>query len=176
MPQTVQLYRVFFAAPGDVIEELSSVEGIINEWNRQHGDEFGARLELLHWSTHSWPTTGDRPQGLINKQAFDKSDIVVAVFWGKFGSPTGKAASGTEEEIRRGIRMKKQVMVYFSTHPEPNRKPDPKQHSKIEAFKRDLGKKAIYWSYSDRAKFPDAFRNHLAQVMRGLNEKKLSPH
>lgn len=172
MPQTVQLYRVFFAAPGDVIEELTLVQGVIEDWNRQHGDEFGVRIELLHWSTHSWPAIGERPQSLINQQAFDKADIVVAVFWGRFGSPTGRAASGTEEEIRRGIRQKKQVLVYFSTHPEPHQRPDPKQHSKIESFKRKIGKKALYWSYSDRARFPEVFRNHLAQVMRDLHQKR----
>ncbi len=48
------------------------------------------------------------PRGLI-----DDSDIIVAIFWQRFGSPTGVAVSDTEEDIRRTTRWIK-LMVYFS--------------------------------------------------------------
>ena len=95
--ETVQLFSLFLSAPSDVTEEHEIVEGIIRDWNLQHGRAGGVRVELVHWRTHAYPAVGRRPQALINKQAFDKSDLVVGIFWSKFGTPTGRYGSGTEE-------------------------------------------------------------------------------
>lgn len=172
MPQIIKLFRVFFSAPSDIIEEEQIIREVLDDWNRQHGDRVKARVEVVTWKTHVHPATGDRPQELINKQAFDSVDIVVGMFWTRFGTPTGVAGSGTEEEIRRGIKLKKRVLVYFSTCPAPGNTGKPADHSKIEAFKRSFGQKALYWVYSDRELFESAFRNHLAAVMHELLRRK----
>jgi len=99
MPESVLLFRVLLAAPSDVTEEESVVRGLASDWNVQHGERASARLELMTWRTHSYPATGRRPQALINRQFADRADIVIAVFWRKLGSHTGKAVSGTVEEI-----------------------------------------------------------------------------
>lgn len=170
MPETVKLYRVFLGAPSDVVEEQTVIRGILDEWNIQHGHADAARVELVHWSTHSYPAAGKRPQALINKQAFDRSDIVVGIFWSKFGSPTGVAASGTEEEIRRGISQGKKVLVYFSARPAAKRK--PLEFSRIQRFKRKFGQKALYWVYSDIGSFEKSFRSHIAAVMHELTNRR----
>ncbi|HEV7403507.1 MAG TPA: hypothetical protein VGO11_11290 [Chthoniobacteraceae bacterium] len=66
----------------------------------------------------------------------------MAIFWSRFGTPTGRAASGTEEEIRRGIKQRKQVLVYFSNRRAPGQK--PAEHSRIEKFKKQFGQKALF--------------------------------
>lgn len=169
--ETVRLFRVFLSAPSDVTAEHEIVAGVLADWNVQHGQALGIRLELVHWRTHAHPTTGKRPQALINKQAFDRSDIVVGIFWSKFGTPTGRFSSGTEEELRRGIAQKKEVMVYFSRIPLPKDAGKPLHFSKIEAFKRKLGKKGIYWEYSTLGWFERYFRNHLAMAMQDLQKR-----
>lgn len=174
MPESIDLYRIFLASPSDIIEERGVIEDVLREWNLQHGQQTKARVELVSWHTHAFPAAGDRPQGLINKQAFDTSDIVIGIFWQKFGSPTGKAQSGTEEEIRRGLEQKKRVMVYFS-----NRSPDGRAGklgdiAKIARFKKKYGEKALFWEYSDLEKFSRDFRNHLARVMGDLTKARLS--
>jgi hypothetical protein len=114
MPEKIQLFRVFVGAPSDVDEALDVIRGQIEQWNRDHGPLARTRLEFTNWHTHSHPAAGDRPQSLINKQVVDKCDILVGVFQSRFGTPTGIAASGTEEEIRRCIKGGKTVMVYFA--------------------------------------------------------------
>jgi hypothetical protein len=166
MSQSITLYRVFLATPSDVAEELVVVEALLRDWNLQHGQAKGVRLELVNWRTHTRPAFGRRPQALVNKQAFDTCDLVVAIFWSRFGTPTGRAGSGTEEEIRRGIKQGKEVLVYFSER--PSLKIKPAEHSRIEKFKRKFGQKALFWSYSDTAGFEHAFRNHLASTMNEL--------
>src|SRR5258708_7657890 len=84
MPELIHLYRMFVAAPSDVIVERGLIGDLMAEWNIQHGKR-RARLELISWQTHTHPAAGKRPQALINKQAFDQCDIVAAIFRGRFG-------------------------------------------------------------------------------------------
>jgi hypothetical protein len=104
MSETIQLFRLLLAAPSDVTEEHALVAEAINDWNVQHGDSAEARVELMNWRTHAHPEAGRRPQALINRQFADRADVVLAIIWRRLGSPTGKAASGTVEEIERAGR------------------------------------------------------------------------
>src|ERR1039458_5714326 len=115
MPEQVQLFRLFVGAPSDVDEAHVVIRGQIEQWNRDHGPLSGARVEFTNWRTHSHPAAGSRPQALLNKQVVDQCDVMVGIFNARFGSPTGVADSGTEEEIRRSIKHGKKVMVYFNT-------------------------------------------------------------
>lgn len=170
MPESITLYRVFLAAPSDVTDELVVVEGVLRDWNLQQGQQLGVRVEPVNWRTHTRPATGQRPQALVNKQAFDACDLVVAIFWSRLGTPTGRAASGTEEEIRRGIKQRKPVLVYFSGRLAPGQK--PVEHSRIEKFKRRFGQKALFGSYNTMTAFEGALRNHLASTMHELLNRK----
>jgi hypothetical protein len=95
---------VFVGAPSDVDEAHDVIRGQTEQWNRDHGPLSHARVEFTNWRTHSHPAAGGRPQALLNKQVVDQCDIMVGIFNARFGSPTGVAESGTEEEIRRSIK------------------------------------------------------------------------
>lgn len=172
MPEKILLFRVFVGAPSDVDEALDVIRGQIEQWNRDHGPLVQARVEFTNWRTHSHPAAGGRPQELLNKQVVDKSDIVVGIFNTRFGSPTGKADSGTEEEIRRSIKKGKTVMVYFANRPTPKQRKARNEFARIEKFKRKLGKDALYHTYTDMTSFEDAFRQHLAGAMNELLAKE----
>ena len=172
MPELIQLFRLFVGAPSDVTEEHSIISGLVEEWNRHHGPSVRARLEFMNWRTHSHPAAGARPQAVINRQVVDQSDIVVGLFRSRFGSPTGVADSGTEEEIRRSVRRRKQVMVYFAHLPEPKRRKERDEFARVEAFKKRLGGNALYHTYTDLPAFEKAFRQHLAGAMNELLAKK----
>lgn len=150
------------------------IRGQIEQWNRDHGPLTRARVEFTNWRTHSHPAAGGRPQALLNKQVVDKSDIVLGIFNAHFGSPTGEADSGTEEEIRRSIKQGKTVMVYFANRPIPNQPKARNEFERIEKFKRNLGKVALYHTYTDMTSFEDAFRQHLAGAMNELLAKEQS--
>lgn len=97
------VYSVMVAAPGDVTDELALIYKVMAEWNAVHSRDRRAALMLLHWSTHSRPAMGARGQDIINRQVTEQSDLLIAVFRGKLGSPTGDYASGTVEEIQAHI-------------------------------------------------------------------------
>ena len=58
-------------------------------------------LELLRWETSTRPGIGSEPQDIINSQIGDEYDVFIGILWGRIGSPTSKADSGTLEEFER---------------------------------------------------------------------------
>jgi hypothetical protein len=169
VPETIKLFRILLVAPSDVTEEHLLVAGLVNEWNVHHGDGAGAGVELMNWQTHAHPAAGRRPQSLINRQFADRADIVLGIFWRRLGSPTGRAASGTVEEIQRAQRRRKKVMVYFSRRPAmESSAPDRSEQGRVERFKQRLGQVALYGTYADVHEFEITVRKDLALVMREL--------
>jgi len=93
------------------------------------------------------------------------ADIVIGIFWSRFGSPTGAADSGTEEEIRRSIGMGKKVLLYFSDRPLPPSKLNKEEYNKIKKFKYEFKDKGLYWCYSTSREFKLYFRRHIAKML-----------
>jgi len=90
--------RLFIASPGDVASERDALDRVVREVNQTHGAPLGYVIELWRWETHAVPG-GGRPQAVINDQ-IPEYDIFIGIMWRRFGTPTGVAGSGTEEEYR----------------------------------------------------------------------------
>jgi 8-oxo-dGTP pyrophosphatase MutT (NUDIX family) len=163
MAEQIRLVRVFLAAPSDVKKERAAAEELIADWNVAHGPSLDMRAELIHWKTHTHPDAGAEAQEIINRQALDDCDVVVGIFWSRFGSPTGTTSSGTESEIRRSIAAGKQVLVYFADRPLPPSKQDPTQYQRIRKFKSEFD--GLYRDYSSLSEFKGLLRQHLAVVL-----------
>jgi len=93
---------------------------VIYDWNAAHAESEKAVLQPIGWETHSYPEMGEPSQEIINRLVI-KSDILVAIFWSRLGSPTGVAASGTIEEIEKHFGAKIPTMIYFSNALLPHR-------------------------------------------------------
>jgi hypothetical protein len=176
MARAVSLLRVFFAGPQDVAPELDRAKQVIDEWNRSTGETNDTHAQLTHWSTDSYPDVGRRPQDTINRQVLDKADVLIGVFWSRFGSPTGKASSGTEEEIRRSIKSRRPVLLYFSDCPLPPSRVDQKQYGAVQRFRKEFGNKALYSLYSTVDEFERLLSRHLSRVLTPIMRKAKPPH
>lgn len=148
MPQPMTGVLVVIASPGDAAEERTTVRDVLVDWNISRGRREGVALLPWLWERHAVPRMGDRPQALINSQAVDQADIVVAFFDSKLGSATGLDVSGTAEEINRGIDMGKPVHVYFSEEALP-RDVDHEQLAALRDFQQELQERGVLGSYSD---------------------------
>lgn len=98
MAKTVIRYDLLVSCPGDVVSELPLIDKAVEEFNRL-SDALGIIVQTKHWSKSSYPQSGDRPQTLLNEQFVKDCDAAVALFWTRFGTPTDRYGSGTEEEI-----------------------------------------------------------------------------
>jgi hypothetical protein len=105
MGQSTSLLRVVVASPSDVAAERNVVPVVLEEINRSVAADRGLRLEDIRWETDAHPGLhADGPQGLIDPiLQIENSDLLIGIFWKRFGTLTGGASSGTEHEIRKAI-------------------------------------------------------------------------
>ena len=103
MAKTQTLIRVLIASPNDVVDERKILTSVIEEINQTAGHADNIRLDPIKWETHSRPGFGEDAQDVINQQIGDDYDILIGIMWKRFGSPTRRAESGTEEEFNRAL-------------------------------------------------------------------------
>jgi len=116
-----------------------------------------------------------RAQALINKQ-IGTYDIFIGIMWKRFGSPTGAAASGTEEEFRLAYDLWHQqalsphIAFYFCNAPSPVPESDEEiaQLAKVMAFRKELQQKGLIWPYVDLVTFSNDVRRHLFRILREM--------
>jgi len=160
--------RILIASPSDLPEERDLVTDVVNEWTAQNSAAESFVLIPIKWETHSTPVAGIRPQEAINKQLVKDSDVLIGMFWTKFGTSTGVADSGTVEEIDQFVAANKPALLYFSRRPIDPSKIDVDQHKKLQEFKRDTYDKALVENFSSLGDLRLKVYRHLTNVVREL--------
>jgi formylglycine-generating enzyme required for sulfatase activity len=159
--QTARIVKVLVASPSDVDKERKIVEEVINEWNIRNKAERQLGLEAVLWESSTAPDSGDRTQGIINRQIVDTCDFAIGIFWTRIGTDTGVAPGGAVEEVERMMNMGKKVMLYFSVAPISREKVDKEQETKLEVFKETIRSNTLVEKYEDCNRFRDKLVHHL---------------
>ena len=175
MKTNIGLVKVALCGPSDVTREIEIAQEVITEWNLQHSDAFEVYAKYQHWLTDGFPDLSDRPQAILNRQIIDEADVIVAIFWSRFGTSTNHAGSGTEEEIRRGIVFKKRVMVYFSDLEPLPPHVDADQLSRLSAFRQFLQTQGLCWNFISRSGFRALFQRHIAKAIHEIVRTRHEP-
>lgn len=173
MPKTHTTLQVFVASPGDVTDERSVLPNVISEFNQTWGSRQGVTLDLIRWETHSRPAIGEDGQDVINTQIGDDYDIFLGLMWGRFGTPTNRAESGTEEEFQLAYaRLKEdpssvQIMFYFKEAGISPSKIDSQQLQKVQDFKTKISDEygALYHEFETIEQFRTKVRIHLSSLV-----------
>ena len=173
-PTTPQLLRIVVASPRDVQAERNAVSAVAEELNRGIAADHNLRLEVCRWETDAYPGFHvDGPQGLIDTiLRIEDSDLLIGIFWKRFGSPVKDAGSGTEHEIKLAYEAWKrdgrpQIMVYFNEKAyTPRWSQETDQWGKVLKFKEEFPKDGLWWSYKGKTSFERLLRNHLTQFIR----------
>jgi len=181
MPRSETIISVFVASPSDVSEERKALESISHELNKTWSKNLNVRLDLVKWETDVLPGFGAYPQEVINQQIDDEYDVFIAIFWGKVGTPTSAAESGTIEEFERAYEKHLKcndsvdIMVYFKDQPISPSKMDFEQLQKLQALKKDLGEKGGFYSTFDSVEeFESTLRVHLSKIAQKWASKNSS--
>ena len=143
-------------SPGEVAAERDAVKLVVDDLNRRVAPANGCQLSLWRWETDARPGLHlEGPQGLIDERMeIADSDVVVGIFWKRFGTPTGDAQSGTEHELRKASDAWRQngrpdVMVYFSQQPaSPETSTELEQWQRVLKFREQLPREQLWWSYT----------------------------
>jgi hypothetical protein len=167
VPLRADVYRIFIASPSDVVEERLVAESVIQRWNANHARK-GTVLLPVKWETHVRPAIGDRPQEIVNKQALRDCNVLVGIFWTKLGTPTGKAESGTVEEITEFAEAGKPVLLYFSEAPISLGDADFNEYQRVRKFKDEFQRNGIYGSYKSLYEFEQKLYDDLNRTIDDL--------
>jgi HEAT repeat protein len=165
--------RIIVASPGDVQAERDLMPAVIDELNPGIAADRDLRLELYRWETDAYPGFHpEGPQGLIDSILnIEDCDLLVGIFWKRFGTPTKDTQTGTQHEILRAYlgwqhNRKPQIMVYFNQKgASPKSKEETDQWGKVLDFKRNFPKEGLWWDYKGKAGFERLVRNHLTQFI-----------
>ncbi len=147
----MKIVKVLIASPCDTTVERKMAKDVIDEWNTR--PQRLLRLEAVLWESHAAPDSGDRVQGILNKQIVDKCDFAIGIFWKRIGTDTGVAPGGAVEEILRLIRMRKKVMLYFSNVLCRPNEIDIQQFTKLAKFKKSIKRQALAETYNEHHEF-----------------------
>ena len=170
---SVRLIRVFVASPSDVADERNALQPIIASINQSTGRRLGGVFELVKWETDTYPGVSvGGAQAVINPQVdVEKCELVIGIFWRRFGTPNALAESGTVYEIERACasalqRGKPHVMVYFCERPSnPRSVEEADQLRKVLEFRDRLKDVGLFSSYENVQQFTNLVRQHLSNFL-----------
>lgn len=157
----VTVYDLLLSCPGDVVDLKPTIEDCVKSFNSSIGEINNIRIELKHWSTDSFPQSGDKPQNILNKQFVDDCDLCIALLGVRFGTPTDNFDSGTEEEIENMLAQNKQVFLYFVDRQVNPSTIDFEQYSKVKTFQEKYSNKGIYSVVKNAEDLRKEFQNAL---------------
>jgi hypothetical protein len=178
MARQEHVLSLFVASPSDVEAERGRLEDVIRELNVTWSRELGVRLDLVRWETHAYPGIGADAQDVINEQIPDDCDLFIGIMWCRYGTPTGRAGSGTVEEFDRAKARfdsdpdSVRLMVYFKDESIPPSRLDPEQLAKVNAFRASLGNEnVLYWKFDGIEQFEKLIRLHLTRQVQSWNNR-----
>lgn len=140
-------------SPSDIQEEVTTAINVINRWNYINSRSTNIALIPLHWSFSSYPTSSAPPQKSINKQLVEQSDLMIAIFGTKIGTPTDTEISGTVEEIKEHIKAGNDVMLFFKLSSEDITSIEPQQLQKIKEFKDSIKDRVLWCDFTSNEVF-----------------------
>jgi hypothetical protein len=171
--EQIKVVRVVMVSPGDVAKERVVAQAVVDELNRGVAADRGCRLSLWRWETDARSGMHvEGPQGLIDElMEIQDADVVVGVFWRRFGTPTGEEDSGTEHELRRAWAAWQQhgrpdVMAYFCTRPySPRASDELVQWQRVLEFRDAMPEQQLWWPYESVGRFETLLREHLTRFV-----------
>lgn len=147
MPIQATIHSVLIASPSDVMKERDIAETALHKWNDKHSLASGHAFIPIRWEKNAVPEFSP-PQDAINKQLVDPSDILIAIFGTRLGSPTRNAESGTAEEIDRFKESGRPIFCYFHRGDIP-RNSDREELSRLERYQKSIEKIAFVGAFQN---------------------------
>jgi len=167
MPRRSLVYEVLIASPSDVKKERAVLAEVLEDWNSGHSRSRGISLQALGWELDAVPASGGRPQEILNRQLVENGDILLAVFWTRLGTPTGKALSGTVEEIEHFRRQGKRVLLYFSEADIPHDH-DAEQLRLVKDYRKSVESDTLYKTFKGTEDLRRQATRDLARIINEL--------
>lgn len=181
-----KIYKCFIASPSDVKAERDACDEIVSSINRTIASQLNMQLRVVRWETDAHPAIGADGQEVINEQLHpEDADFFIGIFWSRFGTPTPRANSGSEEEFERAYTQwqktkSNKILFFFKTEKLPV-DVDTKQLDKVQAFRDKISAcGCFYKQFGDLEQFKrdlqEALTAELMQFVKNASEKSEHDH
>lgn len=177
MARQTTIFQIFVASPSDVVEERAILEQVITQLNQIWSRTLGLTFELLKWEKAVRPGFSSDPQAVINNQIGVDYDVFIGIFWGRLGTATPRAESGTLEEFDRAYSRfmdngtVPEIMLYFKDAPIAPSKVNLDQLKGVLEFKQSLTDRGgLYSEFEDSAGFESSVRAHLSAIAQKFSQ------
>ena len=170
--RTIKELDLFISCPSDMDDAGVPLEikSVLQDFNK-NASISGIQIRPRYWKDNVIPSFEGPPQDLVNLQLLNESDMLVAVFGKRFGTPTANFKSGTEEEFETALSLGKQVFLYF-IKPTDIKTKDIQELAKIEDFKRNHSGKGMYKEFY----LIEKFRAQFEEDLKGYINEKYRPY
>lgn len=172
MKTNIRNLRVFAASPGDTKQERSVIAEVVAHINRLIGQRECFHLQHVLWETDSYPAIGADAQDVINQQLNDY-DLFLGLMSCRFGTPTKRAESGTEEEFDRAFQRYMEnpnsirILFYLRNTPINALDIDPYQLLQVHNFRQRLQRLGVHYDvYQNVEEFRRKLEYGLTQNVR----------
>lgn len=172
MAKQLTSLTVFVSGPSEAEAEKAALRTVLADLGEVLEKTHKVTLRLIGWPGSVRPGVGPDPQSVINRQVSDEYDIYVGVLGSRFGQPTPRAASGTEEEFRRALERFRRdttsvrLLFYFKRAPQDPFSLDLVQLQNVHTFRDELGTCGVlYQDFTDTAEFTDLVRKHVHHLI-----------
>lgn len=169
-------YRIFIGSPSDVWEERKIIEEVIEEMNEYYEHLDVPKLKLISLKKDVRSKIGNfEGQSVIDKQINDKYNVFIGILWKKFGTKTENYDSGTEQEFYIAFEKYEkdpktmEIMFYFCERNVDFNEIDGEQLALVQKFRKNLGDKGLYKTYSSIEDFKEMIKNDLIILIKERN-------
>lgn len=167
--RSLQVVRVFISSPGDVAVARQAAREAVTRVDKLVARHNGILLEPIGWEDIP-AGKAERTQELINPYV-RAADIYIGILNKRFGTPTGRAESGTVEEYDLICQRwqeedpKPYVKLYFkSLSQEETEDPEP-QLSKVLDFKQRISGTDLYHEFKSAEELGDRIEEEMAALV-----------
>ena len=95
--------------------------------------------------------------------------MLIGIFWTRLGTPTGRAKSGTVEEIQRHVNEGRPAMIYFCDAPASLQTVDQTQYAALQEFRTWCATQGLIETFLNTHEFLEKLRRQL-QISLQKNE------
>lgn len=185
MAKAVTKYSIFVASPSDLEDERTAVDEVVKELNGSYGASKNIVLDVVKWETNSAPGfSKGHVQDLIDEDIGMDYDLFLGMLWTRFGTPTDKAGSGTEQEFLNAVKRFRsgsssmQILFYFKdSAPKSLAEINAAQLLKIEEFKKSIhSQNGLTWNFDTVENLKNFLRIHIPKRIESITNSVLLPN
>jgi hypothetical protein len=172
MPRELKQLTVFISCTSEAEAEVAALRRVAEAVSHNLETTHSVTLRIVGWPDDFRPGVNTDPQAEINRQLGQSVDVYVGILATRFGTPTPRAGSGTEEEFQQmlerfhGDPRSIRVMFYFKRMVDNGFAIDPAQLAAVQSFRSGLSRQGVvYRDFKDTSDFADMINRHLSDLV-----------